>query len=121
MYDYTPLMEVCTLHVHYYYIILSREGIGNRQISFNVACVVRVAWLTSAPLKCASDRRKKKQAGMSGGYENPDRANFFFGRTSDLENFSCFVNLPFFFVLRKATLMFADKEEVILKLLTSVY
>ena len=39
------------------------------------------------------------------------RANFFFGRTSDLEKFSCFVNLPFFLVLRKATL-FAEKEKV---------
>ena len=50
----------------------------------------------------------------------PTRANFFFGRTSDLENFSCFVNLPFFFVLRKATL-FAEKEKVTLKLLAPLY
>ena len=30
-------------------------------------------------------------------------ANFFFGPTSDLENFSRLVNLPFLFVLRKVT------------------
>ena len=33
------------------------------------------------------------------------RANFFFGPTSDLENFSHLVNLPFLFVLRKVTLL----------------
>ena len=33
------------------------------------------------------------------------RANFFFGPTSDLENFSRLVNLPFLFVLRKVTLL----------------
>ena len=35
----------------------------------------------------------------------PTRANFFFGPTSDLENFSRLVNLPFLFVLRKVTLL----------------
>ena len=36
---------------------------------------------------------------------SPSRANFFFGPTFDLENFSHLVNLPFLFVLRKVTLL----------------
>ena len=35
----------------------------------------------------------------------PGWANFIFGPTFDLENFSCLVNLPFLFVLRKVTLL----------------
>ena len=61
-----------------------------------------------------------KYLGVSILRTGPPRANIFFGRTSDLEKFSCFVNLPFFFVLRKATL-FAEKEKVTLKLLAPLY
>ena len=35
----------------------------------------------------------------------PVRANFFFGRTSDLENFSCFVNLPFFLCFTESNIV----------------
>ena len=40
-----------------------------------------------------------------GGVYSTERANFFFGPTSDLENFSRLANLPFLFVLREVTLL----------------